>query len=137
VLRTFSKAYGRPGLRIGYGFAAPELAATVWAMQLPFGMSNSSAVAVAASYDAESQLRQRIREITAERWYLRRRLLAMGIASTDSHANFVYLPAAGRPWREVFADTLQVHHYGDGGTRITVGSRASTRAVLSAAAKSR
>ncbi len=41
VLRTFSKAYGLAGLRIGYGFAAPELAAKLYTMQLPFGMSNS------------------------------------------------------------------------------------------------
>jgi Aminotransferase class I and II len=59
VLRTFSKAYGLAGLRIGYGFGSPELAKTLWTMQLPFGMSITSAVAVAASYDAEAQLRLR------------------------------------------------------------------------------
>jgi histidinol-phosphate aminotransferase len=137
VLRTFSKAYGLAGLRIGYGFAAPGLANMLWTMQLPFGMSNTSAVAVAASYDAEAQLRQRIRRITAERSYLRRRLWAMGVYSTDSHANFVYLPPRGRLWREVFAGTgLQARHYADGAVRITVGSRASTLAVLSAVEKS-
>ncbi|SPM38600.1 Histidinol-phosphate/aromatic aminotransferase or cobyric acid decarboxylase [Mycobacterium numidiamassiliense] len=138
VVRTFSKAYGLAGLRIGYGFAAPELAERIWTMQLPFGMSDSSAVAVAASYDAENQLQQRIRHITGERSYLRRRLRVMGVATLDSHANFVYLPAAGRPWCEVFADTgPQVRHYPDGGARITIGSRASTRAVIAAVAKSR
>jgi histidinol-phosphate aminotransferase len=133
VLRTFSKAYGLAGLRIGYGFGAPELASMLWTMQLPFGMSNSSAVAVAASYDAEAQLRQRIQRITAERNYLRRRLCALGVYTSDSHANFVYLPARGRRWHEVFADTgLQARYYADGAARITVGGRASTQAVLSA-----
>jgi histidinol-phosphate aminotransferase len=94
VLRTFSKAYGLAGLRVGYGLAASELAKTLWTMQLPFGLSNVSGVAVAASYDADAQLRRRIRLITNERRYLRRRLQAMGIYSTDSQANFVYLPAA-------------------------------------------
>jgi histidinol-phosphate aminotransferase len=137
VLRTFSKAYGLAGLRVGYGFAAPELASMLWTMQLPFGMSNSSAVAVAASYEAEAQLRQRIRRITAERNYLRRRLSALGVYTTDSHANFVYLPSRGRLWREVFADTgLQVRFYADGGARITVGNRVSTLAVLGAVQKS-
>ncbi|MBS4728838.1 aminotransferase class I/II-fold pyridoxal phosphate-dependent enzyme [Mycobacterium sp. SM1] len=136
VLRTFSKAYGLAGLRIGYGFAAPELAGTLWAMQLPFGVSNTSAVAVAASYDAEDQLRQRIRRINAERNYLRRRLCAMSVYSTDSHASFVYLPPRGRPWHEVFAGTgLRVRHYTDGAVRIAVGGRASTLAVLSALGK--
>jgi histidinol-phosphate aminotransferase len=133
VLRTFSKAYGLAGLRIGYGFASAELAARLWAMQLPFGMGISSLAAVAASYDAEDQLRQRVLRITGERDYLSRRLRAMGVYTTDGHANFVYLPAAGRPWREVFVDTgLKARYYPDGAARITVGSRSSTQAVLAA-----
>jgi histidinol-phosphate aminotransferase len=137
VLRTFSKAYGLAGLRIGYGFASPELATILWGMQLPFGMSITSLAAVAASYDAEDQLRQRILRITGERDYLSRRLRAMGVYTTDGHANFVYLPAVGRPWREVFGDTaLKARYYPDGAARITVGSRASTQAVLAALANS-
>ena len=101
VLRTFSKAYGLAGLRVGYGFCAPDLACRLWTMQLPFGIGITGMVAVAASYDAENELRQRIRMISAEWRYLRMRLRSMGIYSTDSHANFVYLPARGRPWREV------------------------------------
>jgi histidinol-phosphate aminotransferase len=135
VLRTFSKAYGLAGLRIGYGFCASELAGKLWTMQLPFGTGITSLVAVAASYDAESQLQQRIRMIAAERRFMRMRLRAMGVYSTDAHANFVYLPARGRPWREAFVDTgLKVRNYADGSVRITVGNRQSTRAVLSAVA---
>src|ERR1700722_17727799 len=137
VLRTFSKAYGLAGLRIGYGFASPELATTLWKMQLPFGMGITSLTAVAASYDAEDQLRQRILRVTGERDYLSRRLRAMGVYTTDGHGNFVYLPAVGRPWREVFADSgLNARYYPDGAARITVGSRVSTQAVLAAVAKS-
>ena len=133
VLRTFSKAYGLAGLRIGYGFCAPDLARSLWTMQLPFGVGLTGLVAVAASYDAESQLQQRIRMISSERRYLRMRLRSMGVYSTDGHANFVYLPARGRPWRQLFDDTgLQIRHYGNGSVRITVGNRQSTRAVLGA-----
>ena len=136
VLRTFSKAYGLAGMRIGYGFGAPDLARSLWTMQLPFGIGITSAVAVAASYDAESQLQQRIRYVTAERRYLQRRLRSMGVYHTDSHGNFVYLPACdGRSWRREFdAAGVRARHYADGGVRVTVGSRASTRAVLAALA---
>ena len=135
VLRTFSKAYGLAGLRIGYGFGAPELAKTLWTMQLPFGISITSAVAVAASYDAESQLQQRIRFVDSERRYLQRRLRSMGIYCTDAHANFLYLPAADRSWRQQFdAAGVRARHFADGGVRVTVGGRASTRAVLAALA---
>ncbi len=105
VVRTFSKAYGLAGLRVGYGFCAPELARKLWTMQQPFGIAITGLVAVAASYDAESELQQRIRMITAERRYMRMRLRAMGVYSTDAHANFVYLPSWGRQWREVFDDS--------------------------------
>jgi histidinol-phosphate aminotransferase len=135
VLRTFSKAYGLAGLRIGYGLCAPDLGRKLWTMQLPFGIGITSLVAVAASYDAENQLRQRIRMICSERRYLRMRMRSMGVYSTDGHANFVYLPGCGQPWREVFDGSgVQVRNYADGGTRITVGNRQSTRAVLTAMA---
>lgn len=137
VVRTFSKAYGLAGLRIGYGVASAELAQTLWSQQLPFGIASTSLPAVAASYNAEDQLLQRIRVITAERRYLRMRLSGLGVYTTDAHANFVYLPSRGRPWHEVFADTeLHVRCYPDGGARITVGSRVSTMAVLSVLGKS-
>jgi histidinol-phosphate aminotransferase len=133
VVRTFSKAYGLAGLRIGYGFCAPDLARELWRMQLPFGIGISAQVAVAASYSAESQLRQRIRMIAAERRYLQMRLRALGVYSTDGQANFLFLPGRPTPWPEVFDGSgLQLRHYADGGVRITVGSRQSTRAVLSA-----
>lgn len=133
VLRTFSKAYGLAGLRVGYALAAPELAGLLWSMQLPFGIGAGCTVAVAASYAAEAQLEQRIAHIVAERSYLRARLRACGVYTTDSQANFVYLPAASRPWSEVFTGSgLRVRHYPEGAVRITVGTRGSTRMVLSA-----
>jgi histidinol-phosphate aminotransferase len=138
VVRTFSKAYGLAGLRIGYGFGSEELTKKLWTMQLPFGMGITSLVAVAASYDAEHQLRQRVAMITAERRYLRMRLRAAGVYSTDAHANFLYLPA-GQPWREVFdaggGTGPRVRHYADGSVRMTIGGRPSTRAVLAAIAR--
>lgn len=138
VVRTFSKAYGLAALRVGYGFCAPDLARRVWTMQLPFGIGTAGLVGVAASYDAEAELQQRIRRISAEGRYLRTRLLVTGVYCTDGHANFVYLPARGRPWRDVFAGgRLKVRHYADGGVRITVGDRRSSRAVLAQLAASR
>jgi histidinol-phosphate aminotransferase len=140
VVRTFSKAYGLAGLRIGYALASLELARTLWSQQLPFGIALTSLPAVAACYGAEDQLQHRTQLITAERRYLRMRLSAMGIYTTDAHANFVYLPprgGRGQPWREVFADSgLHVRCYPDGAARITVGSHASSLAVLSTVGKS-
>ncbi|MGH3634850.1 MAG: pyridoxal phosphate-dependent aminotransferase, partial [Mycobacterium sp.] len=49
VIRTFSKAYGLAGLRIGYGVGSAELIRRLWTNQLPFGMAITSLFAVAAS----------------------------------------------------------------------------------------
>ena len=136
VVRTFSKAYGLAGLRIGYGFCAPELARRLWTMQLPFGIGITGLVAVAASYDAESQLRQRIRMIASERRYLRMRLRSMGVYSTDGHANFVYLPAQ----QSAVAASSSTAPGCRSATTPTAacgspsGNRQSTRAVLAALA---
>jgi histidinol-phosphate aminotransferase len=131
VVRTFSKAYGLAGLRIGYGFCAPELARRLWTMQTPFGIAVTALAAVTASYAAQAELEQRIATITAERRRLQDGLRSLGVGHPGSHANFVYLPAGGRPWRAVF-DGLRVRHYADGGVRITVGDHTSTAAVLAA-----
>ena len=105
------EGHGLAGLRIGYGFCAAVLARRLWTMQPPLGIGIASLVAVAASYDAENQLRQRIQMISSERRYLRMRLRSMGAYSTDSHANFVYPPPWRQPWREVFDGTgLQVRN---------------------------
>ncbi|MDR3505433.1 MAG: aminotransferase class I/II-fold pyridoxal phosphate-dependent enzyme [Acidocella sp.] len=135
VVRTFSKAYGLAGLRIGYGVCAPSLARELWEMQLPFGIGITGLVAVAASYDAEDQLRQRIRMISAEGAFLRARLRSMGVYCTDSHANFVYLPGGAQSW-SFGEDGPRVRSYASGGVRITVGDRHSSRAVLAAVARS-
>lgn len=138
VVRTFSKAYGLAGVRVGYGFCGRELARRLWTMQMPFGVGLTGLVAVAACYAAEDEMRQRIRIITAQRRLLSARLRAMGVYSTDAQANFVYLPAPDGDrtvWRQVFdGDGPRVRHYGDGGVRVTIGMRKSTRAVLSAVA---
>ena len=106
----------------------------LWKMQLPFGMGITSLAAVAASYDAEDQLRQRILRITGERDYLSPAPAGNGCIH-HRRARQLRLPAGRRrPWREVFGDTgLKARHYPDGAARITVGSRASTQAVLAAA----
>ncbi|MFZ0831663.1 MAG: aminotransferase class I/II-fold pyridoxal phosphate-dependent enzyme [Mycobacterium sp.] len=135
VVRTFSKAYGLAGMRTGYGICSPDMARTLWSMQLPFGATLTGLAAVAASFDAQAQLRHRIRLITAERDYLRLRLRDKGIWSADAHANFVYIPAGGQLWTEAFGGAgPRVRTYPDGSVRITVGTRQSTQAVLAAIA---
>ena len=61
LLRTFSKAYGLAGFRVGYAVAAPELAAAARAVALPFGVSTPAQAAVLAALDAEAEMWDRVR----------------------------------------------------------------------------
>lgn len=131
VLRTFSKAYGLAGLRIGYAFAAPELAARVRARQVPFAVGVVAEAAVQASYRAESELRARVRAIVKERDELRNTLVESGIPVPRSHANFLYLPCAGVA--EILSRAnIGVKAYRDGTARLAIGDRPAMRAVLRA-----
>lgn len=134
VVRSFSKAYGLAGLRIGYGFGSAALIGLLWDRQVPFGMGAHALAAVTASYRAGAQLRDRVDRITRERRHLRARLTSMGIESADGQANFLYLPPSkNADWLEVFAGSgIRLRPFPDGGVRITVGTRPSTRAILAA-----
>ena len=67
VLRTFSKAYGLAGLRVGFVVAHPAVADAVRATALPFGVSTLAQEAAIASLAAEAELLERVDAIVAER----------------------------------------------------------------------
>ncbi|WP_378734974.1 aminotransferase class I/II-fold pyridoxal phosphate-dependent enzyme [Nocardia brasiliensis] len=133
VLRTFSKAYGLAGLRIGYAFGRPELMARVRRLQLPFGVSSTAVAAVAASYAAEPELAARTTRITTERESLRNSLRRCGIAVPRSHANFLYLPGPGVATALRRAG-IAAKAYPDGSARISVGDPDAAQAVRQALA---
>ncbi|MBO0855540.1 MAG: aminotransferase class I/II-fold pyridoxal phosphate-dependent enzyme [Nocardia sp.] len=131
VLRTFSKAYGLAGLRIGYAFGAAELMARIRRRQLPFGIPDHAVAAVRACYAAPAELAARIAAITAEREWLRTALRRRGIAVPDSRANFLYLP--GRDVHSTLADVgIAAKGYPDGSARIAVGDPSADAAVARA-----
>lgn len=131
VLRTFSKAYGLAGLRIGYAVGQPDVVRRVRRLQLPFGVSTAAVAAVTASYAAEAELAERIRQINAEREWLRNGLLQLGIPTPQGHANFLYLPGCDVADR-LARGGINAKAYPDGSARIAVGDPAAGRAVLKA-----
>ncbi len=141
VLRTFSKAYGLAGFRVGFCVADPVVASAVRAVALPFGVSLPAQAAVLASLEAEAALLERVARIVAERDTLRAGLRDLGFDVPVSQANFVWLPAGRRTaeYAASFAAAgLMVRPYAAGdagdGVRITVGEPAANALVLQAAA---
>jgi histidinol-phosphate aminotransferase len=101
VLRTFSKAYGLAGLRVGYCLAgSPDTAAALRQVQVPFSVSLPAQAAALASLDAEAELRARVEAVMAEREPLRTALRDLGYDVPPAQGNFVWLPTG--------ADTMRV-----------------------------
>jgi histidinol-phosphate aminotransferase len=141
VLRTFSKAYGLAGFRVGFCVTQPELAAAVRAVSLPFGVSLPAQAAVSASLAAEEALMVRVGEIVQARDELALGLRSLGFDVPDTQANFVWLPAGPRTadYAAQFAHAgLMVRPYAAGepgdGVRITVGEPAANQLVVDTAA---
>jgi histidinol-phosphate aminotransferase len=139
VLRTFSKAYGLAGLRVGYAIAAdPAITSALRQTQVPFAVTAVAQAAALASLEpaAEKELLDRVTGIVAERERVRDELLRLGYDVPPSQANFVWLPlgdatsgwAAGCEERKVI-----VRAFAGSGARVTIGSPEENDRFLAAA----
>ncbi|HRW17325.1 MAG TPA: histidinol-phosphate transaminase [Dermatophilaceae bacterium] len=131
VLRTFSKAYGLAGLRVGYAVAHEAVAAALRKTAVPFGVNSLAQAAAIASLEARDELMVRVRDIVAERERVAAGLAEQGWALAPSEANFVWFPIGtdGAAFAEACeAAGLMVRRYGDDGVRVTIGEpEANTR----------
>ncbi|SEP63014.1 histidinol-phosphate aminotransferase [Lentzea xinjiangensis] len=136
VLRTFSKAYGLAGLRIGYAVAPPVVADALRKVYVPFSVNALAQVAAMASLDAEDELMVRCRAIVAERTRVRGELLAMGYEVPETQANFVWLPLGERTAafnEHCLTHKVVVRAFAGEGTRVTIGEPDENDAFLAAA----
>lgn len=89
VLRTFSKAYGLAGLRIGYGLASPHVAAILQKARQPFNANSmAQAAALAAMNDAEHVAKTMETNRTGLAYYAQA-FAERGLEYVPSVANFV------------------------------------------------
>jgi histidinol-phosphate aminotransferase len=124
VLRTFSKAYGLAGLRVGFAIAHPRVAQALRQTQVPFGVSTVASAAAIASLAAEDALLDRVEALVGERTRVEAALAGQGWALPLSQANFVWLRLGDRIGEFVAACeavNLAVRPYGDDGVRVTIG----------------
>ena len=141
VLRTFSKAYGLAGLRVGYALAAdPAVAAALKQTQVPFAVSSIAQEAALASLEptAERELLDRVAALVAERGRVRLDLLAMGYDIPPSQANFVWFPLgdATLEWSAQCEQRgLIVRAFAGHGARVTIGTPEENDTFLAAASE--
>jgi histidinol-phosphate aminotransferase len=133
VLRTFSKAYGLAGLRIGYAVGDPDIITALSKVYVPFTATSISQAAAIASLDAADELLARTDAVVAERARVTAALRDAGYTVPPSQANFVWLPLPGRA-QEFANDSANsrviVRPYGDDGVRVTVAAPHENDAFL-------
>jgi histidinol-phosphate aminotransferase len=135
AVRTFSKAYGLAGLRVGYAVSTPAVAGALRQVHLPFSVTIAAQAAALASLEVEDQLLAQVAEVVALREPLRKQLLDMGWAVPPSQGNFVWLPTdySDRVTAVFEEHGVLVRGFTGEGVRITVGRPEDNAKVVIAA----
>jgi histidinol-phosphate aminotransferase len=131
--RTFSKAYGLAGFRVGYAVAPPPIAAALRAVSLPFGVSNVAQAAAIASLRAEGELLERVDALVAERERVVKGLADVGLLVPEPQGNFVWFAAGDRTVElAAAADELGIviRPFAGDGARISIGETEANDRII-------
>jgi len=102
VLRTMSKSFSLAGMRIGFGFAVPEIIAQLWKIKDHYNVNRLGLVAAAAALDHVATMRANARRVCQTRARLTAALQRLGFRVWPSHANFVLAQRATPPAEELY-----------------------------------
>ncbi|MFC1410573.1 histidinol-phosphate transaminase [Streptacidiphilus sp. N1-12] len=136
VLRTFSKAYGLAGLRVGFAIAHEPVANALRQTAVPFGVSQLAQDAAVASLRSEPALLERVAALVAERDRVEAALAAQGWTLPASQANFVWLRLGERTTdfaAACAAAGVIVRPFAGEGVRVTIGEVEANDLFLGAA----
>lgn len=135
ILRTFSKAYGLAGLRVGYAIGPIPILDAARSTAIPLGVTAASTAAALASLepDAEAELLDRVATIADRRDRLHEALVAQGWPVPTPHGNFVWLPTGEETASvadRLFNAGLVTRAFPPEGIRISVGEEESVDTLL-------
>ncbi|MBD9232062.1 MAG: aminotransferase class I/II-fold pyridoxal phosphate-dependent enzyme [Rothia mucilaginosa] len=124
ILRTFSKAQGLAGLRVGYSISHPQITRHLRVAATPFAVSALAERAAVASIEHQDAVMERVKRIVAERERVTARLRELGYEFPSTYANFVWLPLGERTGEFVDLmnrNALSVRAFGSEGVRVSIG----------------
>jgi histidinol-phosphate aminotransferase len=133
VLRTFSKAYGLAGLRVGYAVADPQVVTALRKVHVPFSVTSLSQRAAIACLAADDELLTRTDTVVAERTRVTARLRELGYRVPDTQANFVWLDlgeSAVDFAAQAIDSKIVIRPFADAGVRVTVTTPQENDAFL-------
>jgi histidinol-phosphate aminotransferase len=138
LTRTFSKAYGLAGFRVGYAVAPAPIAAALRAVSLPFGVSTIAQAAAIASLERRDELLDRVDALVAERDRVVAGLRDVGWEVPEAQGNFVWFGLGERTADFAAAADeagIVVRPFAGEGARVSIGEpEANDRLVAVAAA---
>ncbi|MDR2492996.1 MAG: histidinol-phosphate transaminase [Coriobacteriales bacterium] len=142
VLRTFSKAYGLAGLRVGYLIASPEVVGALRAVRQPYSVNSLSAFAARAALEERAAYAVQLESLRRERERLFASLRALGVAVAPSEANYLLMrvPDAPALWQAlhvrygILVRDVSALPALAGCLRVTVGTRQENDLFLAALA---
>ena len=138
VMRTFAKAYGLAGFRVGYVIAPEPIASAVRACALPFGVSSVAQAAAVASLEREKELLERVETLVVERGRVVEALREQGWDVPDAQGNFVWLELGDRTVEVAAAADeagVMVRPFPGDGARVSIGDPKGNDIFLSVAAR--
>ena len=138
LTRTFSKAYGLAGFRVGYAVAPEPIAAALRAVSLPFGVSTVAQLAAVESLARQEELLERVEALVAERTRVVNGLREEGWEVPEAQGNFVWFELGDRTADFAAAADeagIVVRPFAGEGARVSIGEvEANDRLVQVAAA---
>jgi histidinol-phosphate aminotransferase len=140
LFRTFSKAYGLAGFRVGYAVAVPEIAAALRAVSLPFGISGVAQAAAVASLAVEPALLERVGALVKERDRVVAGLRDVGCRVPEPQGNFVWFGLGERTAEFAAAAEeagIVVRPFVGDGARVSIGEPEANDRIIEVAAKFR
>lgn len=133
VFRTFSKAYGLAGLRVGYCFGDARLISAVRTTSTPFGVNAIAQAAAMTALAEQDVMTSQVEEANAERERVVAKLRDDGWNIPQTVANFFYLPIgedAAQLAADGVAEGVLIRGYPGDGVRVTVGNRAENNRLV-------
>lgn len=136
TVRTFSKALGLGGARVGYAVARPDVAAAARKCAVPYSVNVFAQAAAVATLDHLDELTPTLDQVRHDRDEIRSKLVGAGIPVTQSHANFLWLPLgvnAAAFYEHCRARKILVRLYPGHGIRVTIGTLEQNQLFLDTA----
>jgi histidinol-phosphate aminotransferase len=138
VLRTFSKAYGLAGLRVGYAVGPAYILDAARSTAIPLSVTEPAQRAALAALEHEDELLDRVQTLIDRRDDLARRLAEQGWTLPAAQGNFVWLPTGEHTAQA--GEVLEAHGiiarvFPPDGIRVSVGEAESVEKLLRATAE--